>query len=117
MRTHTPVFIKDAATLTVTNSGSSSNVLSPSAFQSEDRLSSIRFDSQCLNPLRPGIKVYSLFVKGGVPEKFDLSNIFNRDRKGLARGLLNNSAVYLTASAVDGTSVGNVELTITVKEQ
>ena len=117
VRTHTPVFIKDAATLTVTNSGSSSNVLSPSAFQSEDRLSSIRFDSQCLNPLRPGIKVYSLFVKGGVPEKFDLSNIFNRDRKGLARGLLNNKAIYLTASAVDGTSVGNVELTLTVKEQ
>ena len=117
VRTHTPVFITDAPNLTITNSGSSSNVLSPSAFQSVDRLSSIRFDDQCLNPLRPGIKVYSLFVEGGVPEKFDLSNIFNRDRKGLARGLLNNKAIYLTASAVDGTSVGNVEVTLTVKEQ
>jgi hypothetical protein len=115
--THTPVFIKDAPNLTVVGSGSSTNILSPSAFQAGDRLSSIRFDDQCLNPLRPGTKIYSLFVKGGVPEKFDLSNIFGRDRKGLARGLLNNSAVYLTASAVDGTSVGNVELTITVKEQ
>ena len=117
VRTHTPVFIKDAPNLTITASGGSSNVLSPSAFQSEDRLSSIRFDDQCLNPLRPGTKIYSLFVEGGVPEKFDLSNIFNRDRKGLARGLLNNKAIYLTASAVDGTSVGNVEVTLTVKEQ
>jgi hypothetical protein len=70
-----------------------------------------------LNPLRPGTKIYSLFVEGGTPEKFDLSNIFGRDRKGLARGLLNNKAMYLTASAVDGTSIGNVEVTLTVKEQ
>ena len=117
IKTHTPVFIKDAPNLTITNSGSSSNILSPSAFQSGDRLSSIRFDDQCLNPLRPGTKIYSLFVEGGTPEKFDLSNIFGRDRKGLARGLLNNKAMYLTASAVDGTSIGNVEVTLTVKEQ
>jgi hypothetical protein len=117
VRTHTPVFIKDAPNLTIVNSGSSSNVLSPPAFQSTDRLSSVRFDDQCLNPLRPGVKLYSLFVEGGVPEKFDLSNIFNRDRKGIARGLLNNKAIFLTASAVDGSSVGNVELTLTVKEQ
>jgi len=117
VRTHTPKFITDAPNLTIENSGSSSNVLSPAAFQGEDRLSSVRFDDQCLNPLRPGVKVYSLFVKGGTPEKFDLSNIFDRDRKGLARGLLNNKAVYLTASAVDGTSVGNIETTLTVKEQ
>ena len=117
VRTHTPVFIKDAPNLTIVNSGSSNNIFTPSAFQSESRLSSIRFDDQCLNPLRPGTKIYSLFLEGGVPEKFDLSNIFNRDRKGLARGLLNNKAIYLTASAVDGTSVGNVEATLTVKEQ
>jgi hypothetical protein len=117
VRTHTPKFITDAPNLTIENSGSSSNVLSPAAFQGVDRLSSVRFDDQCLNPLRPGVKVYSLFVKGGTPEKFDLSNIFDRDRKGLARGLLNNKAVYLTASAVDGTSVGNIETTLTVKEQ
>lgn len=77
----------------------------------------MRFDDQCLNPLRPGTVIYSLYVKGGSPEKFDLSNIFNRDRKGIARGLLNNRAVYLTASAVDGLSVGNIEMTLTVKEQ
>ena len=119
VRTHTPKFIKgdEAPNLSIVNSGSSSDVLSPSAFQSVNRLSSVRFDDQCLNPLRPGTIVYSLFVEGGVPEKFDLSNIFNRDRKGLARGLLNNKAIYLTASAVDGTSVGNVETTLTVKEQ
>ena len=119
VRTHTPKFIKgdEAPNLSVVGSGSSSDILSPAAFQSVDRLSSVRFDDQCLNPLRPGTKIYSLFLQGGVPEKFDLSNIFNRDRKGLARGLLNNKAIYLTASAVDGTSVGNVEATLTVKEQ
>jgi len=119
VRTHTPKFIKgdEAPNLSIVGSGSSSDVLSPAAFQSVDRLSSVRFDDQCLNPLRPGTKIYSLFLEGGVPEKFDLSNIFNRDRKGLARGLLNNKAIYLTASAVDGTSVGNVEATLTVKEQ
>jgi hypothetical protein len=122
VRTHTPVFIKDASTLTIVNSSqsggpSSSNALTPAAFQSDNRLSSVRFDDQCLNPLRPGTVIYSLYVKGGSPEKFDLSNIFNRDRKGIARGLLNNRAVYLTASAVDGLSVGNIEMTLTVKEQ
>ncbi len=119
VRTHTPKFIKgdEAPNLSIVGSGTSSDILSPAAFQSIDRLSSVRFDDQCLNPLRPGIKIYSLFLQGGVPEKFDLSNIFNRDRKGLARGLLNNKAIYLTGSAVDGTSVGNVEVTLTVKEQ
>ena len=120
--THTPVFIKDSSTLTITNSGGSSNVLSPSAFNSEKRLSSIRFDSSTLNPLRPGRILYSFFIGANTPERIDLSDIFGRDRKGLARGLLNNNAVFFTASNLDSTdgsggSLGNVEMTLTAKEQ
>jgi hypothetical protein len=122
VKTHTPVFIKDANTLTITNSGGSSNVLSPSAFESENRLDSTRFDTSTLNPLRPSTVLYSFFVAPNTPERVDLSNIFGRDRKGLARGLLNNKAVFFTASNLDSTggsggSLGNIEMTLTVKEQ
>ena len=122
VNTHTPVFIKDSSTLTVTNRGGYSNILSPSAFNSEKRLSSIRFDSSTLNPLRPGRVLYSFFLGANTPQKIDLSNIFGRDRKGLARGLLNNNAVFFTASNLDSTngiggSLGNLEMTITAKEQ
>ena len=56
------------------------------------------------------------------PQIFDLTDIFARDRKGLARGLLNNSALFFTASNLDssggsGGSLGNIEMTLTVKEQ
>ena len=122
VKTHTPVFIKDSSTLTITNSGGSTNILSPSAFNSEKRLSSIRFDSSTLNPLRPGRILYSFFIGANKPERIDLSDIFGRDRKGLARGLLNNNAVFFTASNLDSTdgsggSLGNVEMTLTAKEQ
>jgi hypothetical protein len=114
----TPKFIKgdECPNLSIVASGLSSDVLSPSAFISEDKQSSIRFDTQTLNPLRPGVNIYSFFIAANIPAQFDLSNIFGRDRKGLARGLLNNQAVFLTASSVDG-STGNIEMTLTAKEQ
>jgi len=122
IKTHTPVFLKDAATLTITNSGGSSNILSPSAFNGINRLDGIRFDTSTLNPLRPSDKIYSLYVAPDMPVQIDLSNIFGRDRKGLARGLLNNKAVFFTASNLNSTagvggSLGNIEMTLTVKEQ
>ena len=119
VQTRTPVFIKgdECPNLAVVASGQSSNVLSSSAFNTDDRQSSIRFDTQTLNPLRTGKIIYSFFIAANKPAQFDLSNIFGRDRKGIARGLLNNSAVFFTASAVDGVSVGNIEMTLTAKEQ
>jgi hypothetical protein len=122
IKTHTPVFIKDDDTstftnpLTIVNSGGSNNILSPSAFESENRLDSVRFDTSTLNPLRPSTVLYSFFVAPNKPERIDLSNIFGRDRKGLARGLLNNKAIFFTASDLEGLP-GNVEMTLTVKEQ
>lgn len=122
VKTHTPVFIKDASTLTIQNSGGSSNVLTPSAFNSDKRLDSSRFDTSTLNPMRPTILIHSFFVAANTPERIDLSNIFGRDRKTMARGLLNNKAVFFTASNLDSTagsggSLGNIEMTLTVKEQ
>jgi len=115
----TPVFITDdSAISTVTVSGES-NVLTPAAFNSEDRLSSIRFDNSTLQPLRrPSDKsniIYSFFVDADKPAKFDLSNIFGDDRKGVTPGLLNNKAIYFTATGLTGG--GNIEMTLTVKEQ
>jgi hypothetical protein len=120
----TPVWIKgdECPNLTVVNSGDaisglSSSIFSPSAFNPIDKQSSLRFDTQTLNPLRPGINLYSFYIPSNVPAQFDLSNIFGRDREGIARGLLNNKATFFNASAVDGTSVGDIEMTLTMKEQ
>ena len=116
--THIPVFIKDADTLAINNSGGSSNALPPSAFNSDQRLASVRFDTSTLNPLRPSTVIHSVYVPANKPQIFDLTDIFARDRKGLARGLLNNSALFFTASNLDSDgSLGNIEMTLTVKEQ
>ena len=96
-------------------SGQSEEFL-PSSFNSTDRLSAVRFDVACQQPLRSGIPINSFYVGANQTVRVDLSNIFNPDRKALARGLLNNKAIYLTASAIDG-SGGDVELAVTVKEQ
>lgn len=96
----------------------STSLKTPGTFMSEDRLSALRFDKTCQNPLRSGNTVTSFFVEGGDPAKIDLDNIFAQDRKGLSRGLLNNSAVYFTATELDSESAaGTVELALTIKEQ
>jgi len=66
--------------------------------------------------LRPGNTLYSFYADANKPVQIDLEDIFNVDRKGISRGLYNNKAIYFTASSLDG-SQGNVEATITVKEQ
>ena len=98
-------------------SGQSDQLL-PSSFNEEDRLSAVKFDVACQQPLRPGVMINSFFVGANQTVKVDLDNIFRQDRKGLTRGLLNNKAIYLSASAVGpGNSGGDVELAVTVKEQ
>ena len=90
----------------------------PSSFNETDRLSAARFDTACQQPLRSGVPINSFFVGANQTVRIDLSNIFNPDRKTLSRGLLNNKAVYLTASAVgSGNAGGDVEVAVTVKEQ
>ncbi len=98
-------------------SGQSDQLL-PSSFNEEDRLSAVKFDVACQQPLRPGVMINSFFVGANQTVKVDLDNIFRQDRKGLTRGLLNNKAIYLSASAVGpGNAGGDVELAVTVKEQ
>jgi hypothetical protein len=59
--------------------------------------------------------IYSFYVGANTPQLINLENIFGQDRKGVTPGLLNNKAVFFTATGVDGG--GNVEMTLTVKEQ
>jgi hypothetical protein len=87
-----------------------------SAFNSSNRSSGLRFDTQLLNPLRKGTVIHSLFVDANKPMQFDLSNIFGIDRKTLARGMINNTATYFTANTLDS-STGQIEMTLTAKEQ
>ena len=97
---------------------SSTSLKTPQSFNEEDRMSALRFDKTCQNPLRSGNTITSFFVEGGDPAKIDLSNIFAQDRKGLSTGLLNTSALYFTATELDDqTAQGNVELALTIKEQ
>jgi len=115
----TPSWITDDTAITIETVAGESDVLAPSAFNSEDRLSSIRFDSSTLQPLRrPAGKtnvVHSFFVGANQPERIDLESVFNQDRKGVTPGQLNNKAYFFTATGVDGG--GNIEMTLTVKEQ
>jgi hypothetical protein len=117
--TFTPSFISDDSAISVINTAGSSDILAPSAFNSDDRLSSIRFDTTTLQPLRrPTDKsnvIYSFYVGANSPERVRLGNIFGQDRKGVTPGLLNNKAIFFTATGVTGG--GNVEMTLTVKEQ
>lgn len=89
----------------------------PSTFRTTDRLSGIGYDTQSLNPVRNGKVIYSFFVEGGKAEKFNLSNIFDVDRNYISPGLYNNNALYFRATAIDGQSGGEIQLTITTREQ
>jgi len=90
----------------------------PASFNGTERLSGIRFDTLDQQPLRPGNVINSFYVAKGDTTKIDLSNIFNPDRKALARGLLNNKAYFFTASSVDDSVAGGtIEMALTVKEQ
>lgn len=128
VRTFNPTFIKEShaghPVQIVTNGnagGLSYNLGSggfPSAFNNsaDDDLSAARFDVYTTNQLRPGVCLYSTYVGENETINLNLSNIFGRDRKGVTRGSLNNKALYITATALDG-GVGNIQMSVTNKEQ
>ena len=89
---------------------------SPSNFDAETRLQGSLFDTQTDQPLRNGTVLNSFFVEANKPEQIDLSNIFDFDRRNLSTGLYNNKAIFFTASRV-GNNGGNIEMTLTVREQ
>lgn len=115
--THVPKFIwSDQENITLETVAGESDVLSPSNFTSNRRLSGSRFDTQTLQPLRPGQRINSFFVGANQPAQFDLSNIFAQDRRAITTGLYNNKAYFFTATSLENTT-GNAEMTLTVKEQ
>jgi hypothetical protein len=120
VRTHTPEFVIESSSLnpnvSIANSGGSNSLNSSSAFNDNADMASSRYDITNSNPLRPGVELYSCYVGENETVTVDLENIFSRDRKGITRGSLNNRAVYLTASSLDG-SIGSMQLSVTSKEQ
>ena len=120
VKVHTPSFVTEDSSyntgITIINSGSSNSTEPPASFNSDERLASCRYDTSALNPLRPGNTLYSFYVDAGKPVSVDLESVFAVDRKGVSRGLYNNKSIYFTATSLDGNQ-GNIEATITVKEQ
>lgn len=126
VKTHCPEFIKESSSYNsgaqIINIEGATSAFSPNAFNSEERLASCQYDVASSNPLRPGNLLYSFYVSPGKPVQIDLENVFNVDRKGVSRGLLNNKAIFFNATSITpgqnpGITTGNVELTVTVKEQ
>jgi len=126
IKTHCPEFVKESSsynpTAELVTSGGSTHQNSPNSFNSNERLASCNYDPSSSNPLRPGNTLYSFYVSPEEPVQIDLSSVFNVDRKGVSRGLLNNKGIFFTATSITpgqnpGSTSGNVELTVTVKEQ
>ena len=120
VRNHTPEFITEDSVLnpdvSIVNSGGSSQLKPPATFNDNADMASSRYDITNANPLRPGVELYSCYVGENETVTINLENIFSRDRKGITRGALNNRAVYLTATSLDG-SIGSMQLSVTSKEQ
>jgi len=114
--THTPQWMIAPNTgISVVSDASATEALTPSNFLADTRLQGSLFDTQTTQPMRPGEVIYSFYVGANKPERIDLSNVFNFDRRNLSTGLYNNKAIFFTANQL--TSGGNVEMTLTVKEQ
>lgn len=110
--------IAEGSSVDIVLSGGSTLDRTPSNFADKDRLSSIRFDSSCEQPLRPGKEITQLLIAENETRKFDLSNIFNYDRKKITTGLYNDRAYYFTVEPIGtGNTGGTIRLALTVKEQ
>ena len=121
IRTHIPKFVYENPAwnthISTINTGGANDTQSPSAFQKTENLSSAcRYDTSTQSPLRPGNVIYSYFVGAGETVQVGLSNIFERDRKSISRGALNNRAIFINATTI-GSPSGNIQLSLTSKEQ
>lgn len=114
-QTHTPSWITEQPETIVEENGASSEK-APSNFVSDERLTSSRFDITTTQPLRPGNIIYSFFVGKNNTETIDLSNVFNFDRKKILPALNNNRAYFFNANSLNAGG-GNIQMTLTVKEQ
>lgn len=116
--THTPQWLTAPNNgITVLTENGTSTSLTPSNFGSETRLQGSLFDTQTTQPMRPGEVIHSFYVGAGQTEIIDLTNVFNFDRRSISKGLYNNRAIFFTANQLQVGGGGNVEMTLTVKEQ
>lgn len=99
------------------NSGQSNNLFSPSNFEENSRTSSIKFDTQTLQPLRPGVDIYSFYVSPEDDLTIDLQNIFGPDRYKITQGSKNNLATFIVANEINTGNSGNIDIGLVIKEQ
>lgn len=99
------------------NSGQSNTIFPPSNFEENNRLSSIKFDTQTLQPLRPGIDIYSFYITPEDDLTVDLQNIFGADRYKITPGSQNNLATFVVANEINTGNSGNIDIGLILKEQ
>jgi hypothetical protein len=113
---HTPKWITSFPDI-IKFSGGSTMELSPASYQEISNSSGIRYDTQLLQPLRPGENISSFFVDQSDTSPINLSNIFERDRRTLTPGIYNNRVLVFSADRVGDSPSGKIELGISIKEQ
>lgn len=120
VKTHNPELITESSqsnpNISIENYGSLGNEDTPCAFNTVERLESCKYDTSTLQPLRPGTNISSFFVGADDPTEIPLDNIFETDRRGISRGLLNDKAIYFKATSLSNNS-GVIQMTLTAKEQ
>lgn len=117
-KTHTPSWITSPNSgISIVNTLGSSDSESPSNFETKSRLSGTLFDTKTSQPLREGEIINSFFIDTNKPTRIDLSNIFNFDRRNIETGVLNNRILVFSATKMSGNTPGEIEMTLTIKEQ
>jgi hypothetical protein len=89
----------------------------PANFTDKYYLNSTLFDTQTIQPLRPGIIKYTFFIGANETTETDMKHIFGIDRYKITKGSLNNSSVYINSRVLDTGQTGTVDLSILGKEQ
>ena len=90
--------------------------LIPSAFQQADRLSSSQIDRQGDSLLRPGSTLTTLYINNQT-KTFDLTDIFNFDRKVITPDIVNTEAIYFVGRVLDNAPNVTIQANITYVEQ
>lgn len=117
-RSYTPQWLvnSDKSSI-IKNSGGSTQQNSPVNFLEENRLNSLKVDTQTTQPLRPGKKIASFYTDPNKSKKIDLSNIFSYDKNKITRGSFNNKITVITAKPVASEGGGQMQSSIIVKER
>ena len=97
--------------------GTSTQGNPPANFSDKFYLNSTLFDTQTIQPLRPGVLKYTFFIGANETTEADMTHIFGIDRYKITKGSLNNATVYINSRVLDTGQSGTVDLSILGKEQ